>query len=490
MLARDCSQRGKGMELVTEYLVIIERQASEAFFHLCDDINEFNKLLQSDPNVAIENRRIRYRSELECTYEVKTGTVSGKDQRFFQVRLAFDGPEEDIEGYTGLLRAIKGVIHRAGGQPETLWDDVSLYYSQEAYPLIHRIENMMRRLITYFMLTNVGKEWVTVTAPSGVREAIDRSKRKEYLDVLHQIDFKHLADFLFKAYQTGSTTDLYEELNSADRLESLDLDKLRKYVPRSNWERYFSDVVSCDDRYLHTRWNQLYELRCMVAHNALVTKGDYDRIVALVHEVETYLQEAIDNLDRVHVPSEDREQVAEIVASNISALYGEFIELWKAFEAALARAKGEHRPARRSPVILLQALYDDGLVDEQFHAEGRDLVFLRNRLVHDASVSFSEQEIRSYIVRLDNLIGALRRTWKDEIVDALEALGGEAVLADIYGYIENHRLSDLPETWKATVRYNLALYSSETETYKGGEDLFCHLGKGHWGLKRSEQEAS
>ena len=139
---------------------------------------------------------------------------------------------------------------------------------------------------------------------------------------------------------------------------------------------------------------------------------------------------------------------------------------------------------------MLQTLRDDGLIDDQFFAEGQELVLLRNRLVHDATASFSEQEIRSYILRLEDLIDALRRTWKDEVVVALQALGGKATLPDIYEYIENHTLRDLPETWTATVRHHLQLYSSDTETYKGGEDLFCHLGRGYWGIRGLEQEAS
>jgi hypothetical protein len=484
------------MELTTEYLVIVEKKASEAFFHLCDDVAEFNKLLQTDPDIVIKGGLVRYKQKFGFAYKIETGKVAGKEQRFFQVRLTFDGDETDIEEYTQLLRSIKGIIHRAGGQPETLWDDVSFYYSKKAYPFIHKIENLMRKLITYFMLTNVGKEWVTEASPTDVKEAIDRSKRKQYLDVLHQIDFKHLGDLLFKPYQTRNVSELYEMLDNAQQLEDLNLDELKSFTSQSNWERYFSSIVDCDDEYLDKRWKELYDLRCLVAHNAIVVKNDYDRIIQLVDEVEEYLQKAIDNLDKVRVPKEDREQVAESVASSISALYGEFIQLWKLFETTLIRTGADlgidakYLTAFTPPLQILHVLREKELIDDELLNEGMKLVHFRNRLVHDANVALTEQEIRSYILRLEEFIGMLRRSWKDEIVRALRALGGRATLPKIYDYIQSNTIRKLPDTWQATVRYTIQLNSSDTETYKGGEDLFCHLGRGYWGLRDFEQRAS
>ena len=477
------------MELTTEYLVIIEKKASEAFFHLCDDVKDFNKLLQTDPDIVIENSQLTYRQKLDFAYQIITGEVEGKEQRFFHVRLVFDGEEEEIEQYTRLLKSIRGIVHGAGGQPETLWDDVSLCYSEKAYPLIHRIENLMRKLIAYFMLTNVGKEWVAEASPSAVKEAIDKSKRKQYLDVLYQIDFEHLGDFLFKPYRTRSESELYEMIGGAQELDDLDLDELKSFASKSNWDRYFSSIVDCEGEYLRKRWEQLYELRCMVAHNALVVRNDYDGILRLFGEVAKYLQKAIDSLDQVHVPEEDREQVAESVASNISVLYGDFIQLWKSFETALSRVLADsgidEKPpvAFKSPMQALRTLHMNGLIDDELIAEGLLLISFRNSMVHDADVSFTEQQIRHFIFQLEHFLRVLGPSWKDEIVDALGALGGEATLSEVYDYIESNTFRKLPENWRATIRQTLQLHSSDTQTYKGGEDLFCHLGTGRWGLR-------
>ena len=76
-----------------------------------------------------------------------------------------------------------------------------------------------------------------------------------------------------------------------------------------------------------------------------------------------------------------------------------------------------------------------------------------------------------------------RRSWKEEIVGALKVLGGKSHLSDIYDQIESTTLRELPKTWKATVRYTLQIHSSDTESYKDGEDLFCRLDRGYWGLR-------
>jgi hypothetical protein len=110
------------------------------------------------------------------------------------------------------------------------------------------------------------------------------------------------------------------------------------------------------------------------------------------------------------------------------------------------------------------------------------LVDFRNRLVH-GGIELTEQEIGSYVHRLESLMKALRRSWKDEVVNTLNALGGKASLQEIYDYIENNTTRKLPDTWKSAVRKTLQEFSSDTESYKGGDDLFQHLDKAYWGLR-------
>ncbi len=82
-------------------------------------------------------------------------------------------------------------------------------------------------------------------------------------------------------------------------------------------------------------------------------------------------------------------------------------------------------------------------------------------------------------------------TWKMRLRDALEHLGGEAHLKDIYKYIEDNFENSLPTTWQATVRGTLERASSDSKAYDGKDDLFYSvdgLGEGIWGLKDFEPD--
>lgn len=140
------------MELVVEYLVIIEKKANEGIYNLCDTIKEFNKLLGGDPNVKISDKQIRFQDSLECAFDVSMGQVTGKTQRFFHLKITFSEDEARVNEFLQLLKSIRGSLHRAGFPPESLWDDISLFYSQKAYPLVHRAENLLRKLITYLVV--------------------------------------------------------------------------------------------------------------------------------------------------------------------------------------------------------------------------------------------------------------------------------------------------------------------------------------------------
>lgn len=77
-------------------------------------------------------------------------------------------------------------------------------------------------------------------------------------------------------------------------------------------------------------------------------------------------------------------------------------------------------------------------------------------------------------------------TWKERIQDALEHLGGEARLNDIYDYIERTSDIELSPSWDAPVRATLERASSSSNMYEGKEDCFYSvhgIGSGIWGLR-------
>lgn len=77
-------------------------------------------------------------------------------------------------------------------------------------------------------------------------------------------------------------------------------------------------------------------------------------------------------------------------------------------------------------------------------------------------------------------------TWKEIIRDALEHLGGEAPLREIYEYIQCTSPGRARNNWQATVRGTLERNSSDSAAFEGKTDLFYSangLGAGVWGLR-------
>ena len=77
-------------------------------------------------------------------------------------------------------------------------------------------------------------------------------------------------------------------------------------------------------------------------------------------------------------------------------------------------------------------------------------------------------------------------TWLEDLVNALEKLGGVASLQDIYREIEQIRVGRLSEYWQANVRAIIEDFSSDSLRYKGKKDVFFSaegIGGGVWGLR-------
>lgn len=82
--------------------------------------------------------------------------------------------------------------------------------------------------------------------------------------------------------------------------------------------------------------------------------------------------------------------------------------------------------------------------------------------------------------------------WIEDIVEALNSIGGEGKYQDIYSAVEKIRgSSNLSKNWKAVVRSYIEKYSSDSESYNQKKDYFYSvdgIGKGIWGLKNFNYE--
>jgi hypothetical protein len=308
----------KQIMLKVEYLIFIDNQSIK-----CSDTRTFNHLLQSDPDISINKHKMTYQG-LTVDYIIKNGKVKNTDSNYFQLTFVCDKIEK-IDEYNKLLKAIRSVLHITNKTPQTLYDGVSLHYAQLAYPQVFEIENLMRKLITKFMLTNVGIDWIKERVPDDVKSSINNGNKD--LTYLHNVDFIQLKNFLFSENYPSHKETLLQKLKKAKDIKEVNLEDIKALIPNSNWDKYFSENVNITKEQLSKQWDELYELRCRIAHNRAFAKSDFESVIRLCNELRTVIKSAIENLDKIDISDNEREMLTETIAGNFNLLSGEFMSL-------------------------------------------------------------------------------------------------------------------------------------------------------------------
>lgn len=397
-----------------EYIILVETK--NAF---CNSVKAFNNLLEVNDDIKIERNKIIKFKGLDISYEVQTGELNDKEQRFFHTKFTCKQVEK-INEYSNFLRVVRDILVRViGKQPVSLWDDVSFYYANKSYPLIHEIENLMRKLLTKFAVTKFDTNWTDKNIPEEVKTSVKNQSSNNDANYLYQTDFIQLIHFLSGKIKTSDVKGLLENINKAKDISELNLDELKSYIPTNNWDKYFSDIVEFEWEYFEKRWQKLYDLRCKVAHNNFLNKRDYEDICRLVDELKPKLQKAIDEMDKVSISTEDQEILAESFVVNTNAVYGEFINLWKIFEKELfdlvVKNQGDEplkdvERYRFMPDRIARILVDKGVLSREFLMEIQKLRHLRNVMVHEVDISISEAEIISKIDLLRMCLNQIRES--------------------------------------------------------------------------------
>lgn len=469
--------------LKTEYLIIIDKKSTSALYSFLNSNKRFGELLEQDKEIHIRARRneISYKN-MTFSYNVQNGLVDGKEQKYFYLVV---GNKGDLKPeYKNLLRAIKKIAYEENFILETLQDDLSFFYSQHAYSLIHEIENYMRKFITFFMVAIVGKDWVQDNAPKIVKDAIGKSKRKQYSDVLQQLDFKHLGDVLFSSYQNGDNSKLLNKISSYTDINQINLKELKDFIPTSNWDNFFKDIVDCDDSYLKTRWNSLYELRNIVAHTSSLSEDNYNDIVSLVSDVRPKLQSAFEKLNTIKLKSNEKLTISERVAKDLDPLLRQSLEELNFYEAEFRELYVEYGDL--TFLELINQLKSDGAIDIATFDNIEQIMSLKSKLIFESSPS------NSNVIKLNEQLGELNHeiqsSWSRDVYFAMKGIGGEGSLEDIYRTISDTSTRKFSTNWRSTVRKAIYTNSSDADLFDGRFDIYKKIRKGTWMIRKGLNE--
>lgn len=312
-----------------EFLVLVTNDDS-----FCNSKKAFIDFLKVDSLITITGQKLTYRRTLKSKalitvkFKVETDNIPSNKERYFLVALE-NTNDELVDEFAEVGNKIKQISKRINPESTVvniLWDDIGRHYANKAYPLINNIENVMRKLISKFMLINVGMDWSKETIHPDLAKKIENSKEEDaHLNDLYKLDFINLSEVLFQKKRDISLDEL-DRVLSKTKFDNLDRIKILKYVPRSNWEKYFSSLLDEDSQGLEKKWELLYKLRNKVAHNRFLTKDDFGKIKGLTTQIKEILSIAMNKLGEIDLDEEDREQIIHFYQSESPAAIGYLAE--------------------------------------------------------------------------------------------------------------------------------------------------------------------
>lgn len=297
-----------------EFLVLVTNND-----YFCNSKNSFIDFLKLDSLISITGKNLTFKRTpkskplITVKFDVETKNIPSNKERYFIIVLE-NKNDELVDEFSEVGEKIKELSSRINPNStivNILWDDVGRHYAHKSYPLINDVENVMRKLISKFMLINVGMEWSKETIHPDLVSKIERFEEKDmHLNDLYKLDFIHLSDVLFKKKRDINLEDLDRVLAKKEFTED-DKSKILKYLPKSNWEKYFSELLGDKSQNLEKKWEILYKLRNKVAHNRFLTREDFEKIKGITSQVKETLIIAMNKLGEIDLDEEDRHQIID-----------------------------------------------------------------------------------------------------------------------------------------------------------------------------------
>ncbi|EGQ7655181.1 hypothetical protein EM59_022860 [Vibrio parahaemolyticus] len=402
-----------------EYLVLADVNKTQ-----CKTISALKSLLQADSNVSIDRNQITYKKHT-AEIKIKAGKNDDKSHLYFNIRLVCK-LESELSEFSLMLKSIRKSLAFVAKTTYVVWDDLSLYYSNQAYPKLFEIENLMRLLITKFMLTKVGLGWTKERVPTDVQQSINSNNTDA--NYLHNVDFIQLKNFLFSENYPNHKESLIKKLKSAKDFTEIELNDIKSLVPESNWEKFFQPLVGCEADFLKKRWDQLYELRCKVAHNKDFNKANLDDVSKLTQELKPILEKALSSLESITITEEEKDNVFENVLTFYDVQFGKYMARIQRLERVLTvylhfvGVEVKAQPHKGSTLLELQRQISSiGLFTEEQLNIINTARRVRNKITHETFetdpllVLETQTKLENLIMDLETMYSTLSGTSIDEV---------------------------------------------------------------------------
>ncbi len=295
----------------TEYLFLLNKKNGRF-----NDEESIKNLFKINSNIKFMNDKIKYNT-LNINYTLDSEKLVNDEKQIY-VHLEFTievskETDKELDEYSNFLREIREIISKWDDSNEILWDGIGFFYAVQAYPLVYEIENLIRKLITKFMLKTIGRDWTKKYISQDIKNTLRKSESKtSNVNFLYNVDFKQLENFLFEKFSNEDKGQLYKLIESG----KCEIGELKKFLPESNWNRLFSKLMTETlEEKLKENLSKLYELRCKVAHNNIIEKQDFNQIKNYHKYLKDNIEMAITKIGKI-----DKEE-AKVIADS----FGKFV---------------------------------------------------------------------------------------------------------------------------------------------------------------------
>ena len=144
---------------------------------------------------------------------------------------------------------------------------------------------------------------------------------------------------------------------------NIDINELKQYLPKSNWDKYFSTIIDCEKDFLEGRWTSLYELRNKIAHNSKFTKDDYEHVKRLVAEIKEKVESSFYKIDQRAITSEETTSESMHIDSQQLHFISKYTEEWNKLEIQLRKEAERVYPEYNYNTDYMEIIEKEGLLN-------------------------------------------------------------------------------------------------------------------------------
>lgn len=362
-----------------EYIVIMGNQDDNSM-----GINQFENLLHTSKHIKIKKNTVEYQNT-PFGYNIIQNKMTDDTSSCFD--LTFTSTTENdnkIALFKDLLKEIRGICNRFNGNKNSciieMYNSLGAFYCEKAYRIIYELENLMRKLIYKFMIVNVGINWAKTDVPKEVDDSIKKENKQSEESYLHKLDFIQLSNLLFKKYSNNDIDDFYKSIKDKKDSDNIVVSDIRQYQKKSNWQKYFAKKVECEAEQLEKKWNDIYEIRCKVAHCRVLTEQEFNNLTQMNDSVKSTIESALNTIATITINKEEREQLVKNVSGKGDKNIVVFLRIYNRFFADVSTYLGlrPHTPS----IIIINQLLESNLVDSDDWNRLKIIINFRNELVH------------------------------------------------------------------------------------------------------------